>query len=121
MESSMNTPPLENMKKEFDLISVFPNATMRGEREIVSKYGVQSVSAEYIASRDLAEILDYYRNELSKKGWTYRRTIKDDKMPGAIYCKENLHSIIQKTKSYAIPGTPANTIYSFAIRWNTGH
>jgi hypothetical protein len=88
-------PTLEQIQSEYNKIPPPSAARRLGKRDTdVSRYGSISVGREFEASGLTSSILAYYKELLTRNGWTYHNHPQDVLTWGDHYCKGNIKASI---------------------------
>ena len=109
-------PTLEKIYLEYNKIPPPATARRLGKRDTdVSRYGSISVGREFEASGLTSSILAYYKELLTRNGWTYHHQPQDVLTWGDNYCKGNIEASIT-IKSDTNGVDPA---YEIFMRWGS--
>jgi hypothetical protein len=101
----------EAIRSEYQKIRQPAGVNAVGAPDVVSKYGVNAVSARYDASKTDVSVLPHYRTELTGNGWNYLGDFHAGEHWGESYCKGKLLARVELFDAQGRGG------YAFSMSW----
>ena len=106
-------PPFSVLADELARIGPFTGSVSTQEPEKQVKIGSEMISARYSLTMPSLQARTYYRDELSRNGWRYRRTLSSSSNWVDVYCKGSLQGSVE-----LVPASSAPPVLALSISWN---
>ncbi len=106
-------PPLSLLISEYAMIKPPVGSTPQTAIEERTKVGSDLVSARYTLTESSDAARAYYRNELSRNGWRYRRMLGAIDRWVDVYCKGSLQGSVE-----LLSNSPPASVLAFSVSWN---
>lgn len=107
-------PSLAEVSAEFSIVAPPPGANpSAGAPEAATKVGAVLVSSRYSIADSFDSVRRYYREELPKKGWRFRRALPSHGNPIDLYCKGTLQASIE-----SISQEKSTELFALSMSWS---
>jgi hypothetical protein len=107
-------PSLTEVSAEFSAVAPPPGANpSAGAPEATTKVGAVLVSSRYSIADSFDSVRRYYREELPKAGWKFRRALPSHGNSIDLYCKETLQASVE-----SISREQSTELFTLSMSWS---